>query len=169
MGEAAPGLKVALATVYGDPGQDLFHDEELNQGLRLDGSGALAYYRLLVFNSSTEERTVELKDGAISIRPAGTKDSVRLRSLPALVAQGGAVVSPSLRTVLEGLGTLRESVRVEPGSSATLVVPFQRRVDLASAEGVTLADGTAFRRRRIGQGALQRLIAAPDEEQVKDL
>ena len=93
----------------------------------------------------------------------------RLASLPALVQRGEARPSPSLATVLKGLGALRSEVVLAPGDAATVLVCFDRRLDLGGATTVATADGAAFRRRRMGRGDLQRLMSDPDSSQVGTL
>jgi hypothetical protein len=167
VGELKPGVKGVLTSVWGDALPDQAHDEELRSSLRLPGSSRLAWYTLLLFNVSGEGRTVTLEEGGLVVEdPAGR---VRLASLPVLVQRGEANPSGSLKAVLNGLGALRREVVLAPGDAATLLVCFDRRLDLGGAQTVATADGTAFRRRRMGRGDLQRLMADPDSSQVGTL
>jgi hypothetical protein len=167
VGEVAPGLKGVLSAVWNDPEPDLLHDREINEGLDLEGEG-YAFYRLLLFNTAQEERTVLLEDGALRIQEADGAP-VPLLSLAERVERGDLAPSASLRMVLAALGTLRRSVTLAPGEMADLVVPFRDRVDLGTAQSVASADGTPFRRRRIARAELQRLMLDPDEARVRDL
>jgi hypothetical protein len=158
-----------LSAVWGDPEPDLAHDRFLNEGLSVRGDDALAYYRLLLFNTAGVERTVALADGALSIRGAAAGDDAALTNVSARIAAGSAAAPPALRTVLESLGTLRETVVVPPGEMASLVVAFSDRVDLGSARGVSFQDGTAFRQRRMPRKEFEALLSGPDEARVRRL
>jgi hypothetical protein len=167
VGEVAPGVKGVLTSVFGDPQPDRAHDEELRTGLGLAADSPLAWYRLLLFNTSSEARTIVLKPGGIVVEAETV--SANLASLPDLVKSGAARPSPALSAVLRGLGALREEVVLPPGDATTLLVCFERRVDLAGATTVASANGTRFRPRRMGRGELARLMAEPDSAQVGTL
>jgi hypothetical protein len=166
VGDLAPGLKGVLVPVWGDPEPDRLHDEELNHQLR----AGLAYYRLLVFNTSGAERTLRLGDGALTIRPPGAGDAVTSRSLSTMLARGEINPSAGTKAVLGALGALEEEVTVSSGSMTSLLVPFGRHVDLAAAASVAAGDGTPFRRRPMQRAELQDLLYdGADEDRVKDL
>ena len=167
VGEVGPGVKVVLTSVWGDALPDRAHDDELRQGLGLPEGSPLAWYTLLVFNTSAEARTVPLEEGGLVVETEGGR--ARLASLPALVQRGEARPSPSLASVLTGLGALQRQVVLQAGEAASLLVCFDRRMDLGGAKTVATADGAAFRRRRMGRGDLQRLMADPDSSQVSTL
>jgi hypothetical protein len=165
VGEVRPGVKGVLTGVWGDALPDRAHDDELRASLQLAPGSALAWYRLLLFNLSGEPRTVPLVDGSLVVDTH--EGHARLTSLAALVERGVARPSPSLATVLKGLGALRADVTLAPGEAATVLVCFDRRLDLGGAHTtVATADGSAFRRRRMGRGDLQRLMADPDASEV---
>jgi hypothetical protein len=167
VGEVVPGVKGVLTSVFGDAQPDRAHDEELREGLRLAPGAPLAWYRLLLFNTSAEPRTVPLRPGGLVVE---TEDgATSLASLPALLKSGEARPSPALSAVLRGLGALREEVSLPAGDATLLLVCFDRRVDLAGAKTVATANGARFHRRRMGRGELQRLIAEPDSSQVSTL
>jgi hypothetical protein len=172
-GEVVPGVKGLLGPVWGDPDPDRRHDEGLNESLRARPEG-LAWYRLLLFNTSGEDRTVRLGDGTLTIRPSsaapGAESVAPLRSLVSMERRGDVTIPPGRRAVLEALGALGESVRIPAGSMASLLIPFTRRVDLADAQAVATEDGSAFRRRPMPRAELHALLYdPPDLERVKDL
>jgi len=171
VGEPVPGLKGLLTPVWGEPGPDLAHDRTLNEGLALtkEKGAALAFYRLLVFNTSAEAIRLPLADGALEIQPAGNAPPVRLASVAALVEAGRASPSGALSMVLDAQGTLLEAVVVPPGMMADLLVAFERRVGLEDAAGVHGMDGVAFARRRIPRGDLEALLLDPDVARIQDL
>jgi hypothetical protein len=169
VGDLAPGLKVVLAPVWGDPRSDEDHDLELNEAMALHGERSLSWHRLLLFNLSEEERIVPLPDGALAIRAEAAAEPILSRNLAALVERGEAKPPEGLRTVLKTLGALEDEVAMPPGSAVSLLVAFAERVELDRAVAVASADGVEFRRRRMPRGALQELIAAPDESRLKDL
>jgi hypothetical protein len=167
VGEVVPGVKGVLTSVFGDVQPDRAHDEELRRGLGLAAATPLAWYRLLLFNTSAEARTVALKPGGLVIE---TDDGpIGLASLAALVKSGAAQPSPALSAVLSGLGALREEVPLAAGTATLVLVCFDRRVELSGAKTVASANGARFRPRRMGRGELQRLIAEPDAAQVSTL
>jgi hypothetical protein len=170
VGDLAPGLKGVLGPVWGDPGPDLDHDRELNAGLDLPEGRGLAWYRLILFNTSEGAISVPLPEGAIAIHAPDSAAPVTLRSLSALVERGEVKPPPGgLRTVLKNLGALETTVEVPAGSSVSLLVPFGRRVDLEQAVDVASADGVKFHRRRMDRGEFQELLGSPDEARIKDL
>jgi hypothetical protein len=169
-GEVAPGVKGLLAPVWGDPGPDRFHDQQVNRRLELGEGKALAYYRLVLFNTTDEERVVRLGDGALSIRTSPPEAEVASRSLVAMESRGEVTLSPGTRAVLSGLGALHEEVKVPPGSAATLLVAFRSRVDLAEAARISARDGQDFHRRPMARAELQDLLYdPPDPVRVRDL
>ncbi len=169
VGDLAPGLKGVLSPVWGERAADLDHDRTLNEGLGLSSTASLAFYRLLLFNTSDEERTVSLADGALSIEAPGGGGPAHLRSVAALVRKGDAAPSAALTTVLEGEGTLEDRVVLPAGTMADLVVAFERRVALDEAESVRAADGATFARRRMERQILEALLENPDSAQIRDL
>ena len=168
VGEVRPGVKGVLTGVWGDALPDRAHDDELRASLGLGAGSALAWYRLLLFNLADGERTIPLVDGGLVVQ--AEEGRARLTSLASLVERGEARPSPSLATVLKGLGALRAEVTLAAGEAATVLVCFDRRLDLGGAgTTVATADGSAFRRRRMGRGDLQRLMADPDASEVSTL
>jgi hypothetical protein len=173
-GEVVPGVKGLLGPVWGDPDPDRRHDEGLNETLLLSPPDGLAWYRLLLFNTTSEERSVRLADGTLTIRPSSQhaegETAVPLRSLLSMERRGEVTIPPARRVVLETLGALDESVRLPAGSMASLLIPFTRRVDLGAAQAVATEDGTEFHRRPMPRAELQALLYdPPDLERVKDL
>ena len=168
-GELAPGLKGVLGPVWGDPGPDRDHERLLNEDLGLSGVDALAYFRLLVFNTGQESRTLGLKDGALVMTGADGARALPLRSLAARVADGELELDAGLRFTLGSMGVLSESVEVPPGNFAKLVVPFDGEARIDQARAVVTAEGTVLRRVEIARTAFRRLMEDPDEARVKDL
>jgi hypothetical protein len=161
-------VKGVLTGVWGDALPDRAHDDELRAALRLGSGSALAWYRLLLFNLGDGPRTVPLADGGLVVE--AKEGRARLTSLASLVERGEAKPSPSLAAVLKGLGALRGEVTLAAGEAATVLVCFDRRLDLSGASTtVATADGAAFRRRRMGRGDLQRLMAEPEASEVGQL
>lgn len=168
VGDLAPGLRGVLSPVWGEPGPDREHDRTLNAGLHVRTED-LAFYRLLLFNTSEETRSVRLENGALEISRAGDGAPVGLRSLAALLREGGAFASPALAIVLEGQGALEEELVLPPGMMADLLVAFDGHVALEEAASVRGGDGVAFARRRIERGELEALLQAPDSARIRDL
>jgi len=168
-GELAPGLKGVLGPVWGDPKPDRFHDQQLNEDLRLDGERALAYYRLLVFNTTSEPHTLRLDDGQIVMlgETGGTK--LLLKSLAHMAETGQVEIRGGLEFSLRTLGALATTVEIPAGSFARFVVPFGGGGSLETARAVATKDGNELRRRQIAQAAFRRLLEDPDESLVKDL
>lgn len=168
-GELAPGLKGVLGPIWGDPGPDEDHERLLNEDLGLAGSDALAWYRLLVFNTGEEPRTLALEDGAIVMTGEEGAKALPLRSLAARVARGELDVAPALRFTLGSMGILSETVEVPPGQFAKLVVPFDGAARIDRARTVVTAQGTVLRRVEIARAAFRGLMENPDEGRVRDL
>lgn len=168
VGDLDGGVRALLSPVWGDAEPDARHDQVLNAGLATQPP--LAFYELLVFNSSDQSASLALPDGALRIQATDDgADVVSLRSVASLVDSGRATPSPALRTVLLGLGSLRPVVEVEPGAMATLLVAFDRRVDLEEVVAVSWVDGTAFRRRPMARERLEALLLDPTEARVGEL
>lgn len=164
---APPGLKLALAPVWGDPGPDREHDRALAGQLGLPGEGAPAWLRLLAFNTSGEVQRLEpARLGLVVESPAGRAAwcSVRER-----LAAAGRTPGPAQERLLSSLGAWQERVDVPPGQVATLLVCFDRPVDLSQAQRVAAREVPAFARRPMARGAFQRLLEAPDAARVRDL
>ncbi len=168
-GELMPGLKAVLGPVWGDPGPDRDHERLLNEDLGLDPGEALAWYRLLVFNTGTEPRRLALEDGALVMTGPDGARALPLRNLAALVAKGDVQVDDGLRFTLGSMGALSDAVEVPPGQFAKLVVPFDRDARIDQARAVVTAQGTALRRVELARAAFRRLMEDPDEARVKDL
>lgn len=169
VGDVAPGVVGVLGPVWGQEGPDREHDRRLNEQLGLAQGRDLAWYHLLLFNRSEEDREIGLQDGALVIRPAGEGDPVGLTSVAALVARGEVRVAPSLAAVLRARGALSETVTVPAGWMADLLVAFERRVPLADAVQVATAAGSAFERRPMTRRDLDRLVEEPDRARIEDL
>ena len=168
VGDLDDDLRAVLTPVWGDAEADRRHDATLNDELAT--KRPLAFYDLLVFNRSAEPRTLALSDGALTIRGGDEKaETVAFKSVAALVERGEASPSPALRMVLLGRGMLRASVEIEPESMVSLLVAFERRVDLGQAGEVATADGTAFRRRPMARHDLEALLLDPTERGVENL
>jgi hypothetical protein len=168
-GEVAPGLKGVLGPVWGDPKPDRFHDASLNKDLGLEGERALVYYRLLVFNTTEEARSLDLGEGRIVMLGETEGGKLPLRSLAKMVERKEISLDGGLEFSLRSLGALTTRVEVPAGSFAKLVVPFDGKARIETARAVATKDGTELRRRQIAQGAFRRLVEKPDESQVKDL
>ena len=168
IGEVGPDLKGVLGPIWGDTGPDRDHDGLLNGSLGLENGKALSYYRLLVFNTSEQARTLELGDGGI-VMLGEDGNRVPLRSLAKMRERGEVQINDALEFSLHSLGALARTIEIPPGRAASLMVPFQgeTRIETASAIGTT--NGTALRRRRMARAAFRRLIEEPDEARVKDL
>lgn len=167
VGEPAPGFKLVLTGVWGDEAPDRAHDRLLAESLAPDASEPPAWYALLLFNASGSEQHLVLRDGAlVAEAPEG---AARLTSLAERARRGGLALPPALTAVLRGLGALAEDVHLGAGDSTRLLVCFDRRVDLASVQRMTGADGTAYRRRRMSRTDLQRLVIAPEASLVSTL
>ncbi len=168
-GDLAPGLKGVLGPVWGDPKPDRHHDGLLNEGLGLTGDRALRYFRLLVFNTTEEARSLELGEGRIVMLGETGGGKLPLRSLARMVKNGEIQLGGSLAFSLRSLGALSTTVEVPAGSFAKLVVPFDGGASIDTARAVATQDGTELRRRQIAQATFRRLVEDPDETQVKDL
>jgi hypothetical protein len=168
-GEVAPGLKAVLGPVWGDPKPDRHHDERLNADLGLAGDRALAYYRLLVFNTTAEEHSLALGEGQIVMLGETGGSKLPLRSLARMVERGEVEVHGGLEFSLRSLGALATTVAIPAGSFAKFVVPFDGAASIETARAIATKDGKELRRRQIAQAAFRRLVEDPDESQVKDL
>ena len=168
IGDFGPDLKGVLGPVWGDAEPDRDHDGLLNQDLGLEGERALSYYRLLLFNTSDEARSVTLGDGRI-VMEGEHGDRVYLQNLASMVARGDLKLSPSLRFSLRSLGALTETVDIPPQRAASLMVPFNGKARIETARAVGLANEREFRRRQMARTTFRRLIESPDEARVKDL
>jgi len=168
-GDLAPGVVGLLGPVWGQDGPDREHDRRLNEQLALPAGTELAWYHLLLFNRSEEDREVSLADGALTIRPAEGEGPVALTSLARRVARGEARVAPSLAAVLHARGALSETVTVPAGWMADLLVAFERRVPLEEAFEVATAEGASFTRRPMTRRELDRLVEDPATTLVEDL
>ncbi len=168
IGEFGSDLKGVLGPVWGDAGPDRDHDGLLNEDLGLAGERALSYYRLLLFNTSKEPRTVTLGEGRI-VMEGEHGDRVYLKNLAEMVARGDVELSPSLAFSLRSLGALSETVEIPGGQAASLMVPFNGPARIETARAVGLANEREFRRRQMARATFRRLIEDPDEARVKDL
>jgi hypothetical protein len=168
-GELAPGLKGVLGPVWGDPKPDKDHDSLLNDDLGLDGAEALAYFRLLVFNTTDEDHTLVLRDGELRMVDEGGGGPILLRSLAAMEQQGEIEISGGLAFSLRSLGALQERIEIPAGRFAKLVVPFARGARLETAKAVATMHGTALVRRRIAAAEFRQLLSDPDETRLEDL
>lgn len=172
VGPIAPSVKGVLSDVWGDLASDREHDLVLRAELGLPPDADLAFYHLLLFNLSDEERTVELGDGALRVMPRdadGAGGVVTLRSLAALARAGDARPTSTARAVLGPRGVFHDAVKLPAGMMADLLVAFERRVDLDGPVTVASADGTAFHRRRMPRRDFEALIEAPDAGRLRDL
>jgi hypothetical protein len=167
VGDLGDDVRLVLTSVWGDVQPDLEHDASLRTSLKLPAEAPFSWYRLLLFNRGSAPRTVSLADASLVLEGPG--GPARLTSLAELVRRGLAQPSPALARVLKGLGALHDRVEMPAGSALPVMVCFDRHVDLSAASSVAAGDGTAFRRRRIPRGELQRLLADPDESLVRDL
>jgi hypothetical protein len=164
VGQVSPGLKGALTDVYGDERPDLAHDARLNEELGLEGAAGLAFYRLLLFNTSDEARDYPVLEGGLAVHGDADVPAARMKPL-----SGSAVRDGGTRFALEALGTLRASVTVPAGAMANVVVAFDRRSDLSTAASVATLEGTALARRRMSRVALRRLLEDPRADWIQDL
>lgn len=169
VGDLAPGVVGVLSPVWGEPEPDREHDARLNEELALMAPRKLAWFHLLVFNTSGEEQTIALGEGALVIRPPDGGAAGTLQSVAALVECGEARLTPALRLVLEARGALRDSVTVPAGWMADLLVAFDRRVELDQAVEVACAGGETFRRRPMSRRDLEGLVESPDASVLDDL
>ncbi|MFM8980757.1 MAG: hypothetical protein ACKOSS_09900 [Planctomycetia bacterium] len=164
---AAPGLKLALAPVWGDPGPDREHDRALAGRLGLEAAAAPAWLRLLVLNAgSVPQRVAPGRLGLVVESAAGR---ATLRSLREVLAAAGRTPGLAQERLLSSLGAWQEEVEVPPGRVAALLVAFDQPVDLARAERVLDREAAAFARRPMARGAFQQLLAGPDAALVRDL
>jgi hypothetical protein len=168
-GELAPGLKGVLGPVWGDARPDQDHADLLNDDLGLTGERALAYFRLLVFNTSDETRSLALGAGELVVLGEEGQSPLPLRSLARMVADGEVAIPRGLEFSLRSLGALTESIDVPPGRFAKLVVPFGGSARLDTARTVVTAHGTELHRRQMATAAFRRLIEDPNEGRLKDL
>lgn len=166
--EFGPDFKGVLGPVWGDAEPDRDHDGLLNADLGLTGGRALSYYRLLIFNTSEESRTLQLGDGRI-VMEGENGDRVYLKNLAGMVERGELELDPALSFSLHSLGALAKEVEVPAGRSASLIVPFDGKARIETARAVGLANEKGFRRRQMARATFRRLIENPDQARVKDL
>jgi len=166
--EFGPDFKGVLGPVWGDNKPDRDHDGLLNEDLGLTGARALSYYRLLIFNTSQESRTVHLGDGRI-VMEGENGDRVYLKNLAEMVERGELELDPGLAFSLRSLGALAKEVEVPAGHSASLIIPFDGTARIETARAVGLANEKEFRRRQMARETFRRLIESPDQARVKDL
>ena len=172
VGDLVPGVKAILASEWNQPDWDARHDATLNAGLGLAGKEALAYYQLLLFNTTEAEVTVPVRDGALTlVDPSGA--SLPLRSLAPLLrgappGGGSAPTSPPAST-LRALGAHVEEVVLPPGRMTRHPVAFARRVPLGELASVASADGARFHARRILEPAWAGLLHSPRTSDLRDL
>lgn len=169
-GDLAPGLKGVLGPVWGDPKPDRDHDVVLNSDLGLEGDRALRYFRLLVFNATSETRSLELGEGGIVMTDGGGGKPIPLRSLAAMMERGEVELDGALAFSLRSLGALQETIEIPAGRYAKLVVPFGGRARLETATAVAAtAHAQPLRRRQMAAAEYRRLLSSPDESRVEDL
>ena len=171
VGDLAPGVRCVLSSEWNDPAIDAAYDEDLNRSLGLGQGRGLAYYRLVVFNTTDKTVTLAFRDGQVVLTPKKGQAPLAMKSLASLVS-GGAAASdrPSAQVaVLRGLGAGRETIDLPPGSRHSHPIAFERRVPLAEAVSVASADGTAFRPRRMPGRRWTGILEASSAADVKDL
>ncbi len=170
VGELAPGVKAILASEWNQPDWDARHDATLNDGLGLVGKDRLAYYQLLLCNTTEAMVTVPVRDGALSlVGKDGT--ALAMRSLSPLLGGAGvpfALDSPQVAT-LRALGGHLPEVALPPGRMTRHPVAFARRVALGELASVASADGTPFRPRRMLEPVWAGLLHSPRTSDLRDL
>ena len=170
VGDLAPGVRGVLASEWNDPAVDAAYDDEMNRDLGLTGGRGLAYYRLVVFNTSDRPVSLTFRDGGLTLTPKGERP-LPMRSLASLLLGGdgrAAPASPQAAT-LRALGAGRETVEVPPGGRHSHPIAFERRVPLALAAAVAWVDGTEFHARRIPGQRWSGILEGPSAADVKDL
>ena len=167
VGQLSPGVKGVLSSEWNEALWDERQDAILNGGLGLTDGQLLAFYSLVVFNTSGAAVKVRLTDGSLLVTPVGG-ETLRSHDLAALFAGPTAPSSPQA-AVLRSLGADREVVDVPPGKMARQPVALAKRVNLATFEGVVTVDGMAFHRRRIPQKAWAGLLHSPSVEDIENL
>jgi hypothetical protein len=168
-GDLAPGLKGVLAPVWGDGRPDQDHADLLNDGLGLEGERALSYFRLLVYNTSDEQRALDLGEGQLVLLGEEGEKPMPLRSLARMAEDGEVTIPRGMEFSLRGIGALSRRVEIPPGRFAKLVVPFGGSARLESARTVVTANGTELHRRQMATAAYRRLLEDPDERRIEDL
>ena len=170
VGDLAPGVRGVLASEWNDPAVDAAYDEEMNRDLGLSDGRGLAYYRLVVFNTSDKPVSLAFRDGGLTLTPKGERP-LPMRSLAALLVGGDGRPAPasSQAATLRALGAGRETVDVPPGGRQSHPIAFERRVPLALAAAVAWADGTEFHPRRIPGQRWSGILDDPSAADVKDL
>ena len=167
VGQLAPGVKGVLSSEGNDARSDPRQDALLSQGLGLPGGTSLAFYSLVVFNTSSTSVHVALGDGSLVVAaPGGPPEPSK--GLHAFFA-GASPPSSSQASVLRSLGADRETVDLPPGKMARQTIAFARPLDLSTAVSVVTRDGTAFHRRRIPQKTWAGLLHSPSVEDVENL
>lgn len=169
VGPLAPGLKGMLTSVFGDEGPDRAHARELSEELGLPPEEALGFYRLLLFNTGDEPRTVAIEDDLLRIRIGTSPDEevIPLRRLSRLLSSRGLEAGGGLRFSLRALGPLRDEVTLEPRTMANLLVAFGKQVPLSKAVAVETGDGKVFESRPISRARLRQLMADPQQEELE--
>ncbi len=170
VGELAPGVKAILASEWNQPDWDARHDETLNEGLGLVGADRLAYYQLLLCNTTETTITVPVRDGALSLG-LGDGTSLPLVSLSRLLGpvDGRAAPGSPQAATLRALGGHLEDVVLPPGRMTRRPVAFARRVALGDLVSVASADGTRLHPRRILEPVWAGLLHSPRTSDLRDL
>jgi len=170
VGEIVPGVKAILASEWNQPDWDARHDATLNDGLRLVGNDRLAYYQLLLCNTTEAEVTVPVRDGALSLVRRDGSQLPMVSLAPRLAgAGGGAVASSPQVSTLRALGGHLAEVSLPPGRMTRHPVAFAYRVALGELASVASADGTPFRARRILEPVWAGLLHSPRTSDLRDL
>jgi hypothetical protein len=168
-GEVAPGLKAVVGPVWGDDRPDRLYDSDLNRDLGLTGDRALSWFRLLVFNTSKEDRILDLEDGRLVMRAGGSGPSFPLKSLARMAQRGEVRLDKAHEFTLRSLGALVEHLDIPAGEYARLVVCFRGAPRIDRVASVATAQGSALHRRPMARITFRRLLESPDETRVKDL
>lgn len=165
VGELVPGVKAILASEWNQPDWDARHDATLNDGLGLAGAGRLAYYQLLLCNTTETAVTVPVRDGAIVLVP---KEGPALPLVSLAPLLGAAAASPQAAT-LRALGGHLADVALPPGRMTRHPVAFSRRVALGDLVSVAAKEGTPFHARRILEPVWAGLLHSPRSSDLRDL
>ena len=146
VGDLAPGVRGVLASEWNDAHADADYDARMNAGLGLSAGRALAYYRLVVFNTTDRSVTLTFRDGELTLTPKG-EAPLPMVSLAALLSgrDGNPAPASSQAVVLRELGAGRESIDLPSGSRHSHPIAFPRRVPLAEVASVASADGSGFK------------------------
>jgi len=170
VGELAPGVKAILASEWNQPDWDSRHDATLNDGLGLVGRHRLAYYQLLLCNTTEAAVTVPVRDGALALvgKDGAALPMVSLSPLLGGAGAPSAAKSPQVAT-LRALGGHLPEVVLPPGRMTRHPVAFARRVALGEVASVASADGTPFRARRMPEPVWAGLLHSPRTSDLRDL